>query len=200
VQALAHLQRFEREYPGHESRSRASLWLARLLFDRKNEPGACAALATARAAASPEDIELRNQIDYYGQRCMGVDTAGAAPPTPVPTAPATPTAAPRSALPSSQSSQPMHDGRRDTSARNSVAPEETAGSGYTVQVAAYDTRAAAEELIQRLRARDYAARLASSARPFRVRVGRYDTRADAVAAQQRLKEKGIEGFVTKMER
>src|SRR5919199_1720407 len=96
VQALTHLQRFEREYPGHESRARASFWLARLLFDRKNEPRACAALATARASSSPEDVELRNQIDYYGQRCMGVDTTAAAvaPPKPVAAAATTPTAPP----------------------------------------------------------------------------------------------------------
>jgi cell division protein FtsN len=33
-----------------------------------------------------------------------------------------------------------------------------------------------------------------------VRIGHYDTRADAVAAQQRLQAKGIEGFVTEVER
>jgi cell division septation protein DedD len=177
VQALTHLQRFEREYPGHESRARASFWLARLLFDRKNEPRACAALATARASSSPEDVELRNQIDYYGQRCMGVDTTAAAvaptkPATPEPTAPAV-----------------------DSAARGRAS-----GGNYTVQVAAYDTRADAEALIAKLQARGYTARLASSVRPFRVRIGRYDTRADAVAAQQRLKAKGIEGFVTETEK
>jgi len=75
------------------------------------------------------------------------------------------------------------------------------GAGaYTVQVAAYDVRAEAEALIERLKARGYTARLASTARPFRVRIGRYDTRAEALAAQQRLKAKGIEAFVTETER
>jgi cell division protein FtsN len=55
-------------------------------------------------------------------------------------------------------------------------------------------------LIVKLKARGYTARLASTTRPFRVRIGRYDTRADALAAQQRLKAKGIEGFVTQVER
>jgi TolA-binding protein len=180
VQALAHLQRFEREYPGHESRARASFWLARLLFDKKNEPRACAALATARAAASPEDVELRNQIDYYGQRCMDVDTTAAAPKLAAPPASAAP--AP-SAAPDSSATHERAD-----------------GGNYTVQVAAYDTRADAEELIARLRARGYTARLASSVRPFRVRIGRYDTRADAVAALERLRSRGIEGFVTEVEK
>jgi cell division septation protein DedD len=181
-QALVHLHRFEREYPGHESRARASLWLARLHFDKKNEARGCAALATARVSASPEDVELRNQIDYYGQRCLGVDTAvAAAPPRTAPSPPQSDTAA------------------TDTAAREQ--PGQELGTGrYTVQVAAYDARPAAEALIERLKARGYTARLATTERPFRVRIGRYDTRADAVAALERLKAKGIEGFVTEMER
>jgi ABC-type sugar transport system ATPase subunit len=55
-------------------------------------------------------------------------------------------------------------------------------------------------LIERLKARGYTARLASTTRPFRVRIGRYDTRADAVAALERLQAKGIQGFVTETER
>jgi cell division protein FtsN len=67
-------------------------------------------------------------------------------------------------------------------------------------VAAYDTRAAAEGLIEKLKVRGYTARLATTVRPFRVRIGRYDSRADAVAAQQQLKAKGIESFVTEIEK
>ncbi|MDQ3950829.1 MAG: SPOR domain-containing protein, partial [Gemmatimonadota bacterium] len=82
---------------------------------------------------------------------------------------------------------------------DSAARERAGRGGYTVQVAAFDTRAGAEALIDRLKTRGYTARLASSTRPFRVRVGRYDTRAEAGAAQRRLKAAGIEGFVTEME-
>jgi tetratricopeptide (TPR) repeat protein len=184
-QALVHLHRFEREYPGHESRARASLWLARLHFDKKNEARGCAALATARVSASPDDVELRNQIDYYGQRCLGVDTAvAAAPPQPAPPAPQSETAAAADT---------------DTTAREQRGQQVGTGR-YTVQVAAYDARPAAEALIERLKTRGYTARLATTERPFRVRIGRYDTRADAVAALERLKAKGIEGFVTEVER
>jgi cell division septation protein DedD len=208
-QALVHLYRFEREHPTHESRGRASFWLARLHFDRKNEPRGCAALATARVAASPEDVELRNQIDHHSQRCIGLDTA-VAPSRPVAgaTMPATPpastsTPADSSAAPPVPAPPPRaaeRDSQHVAPASDSAAREQLGVGGYTVQVAAYDTRPAAEALIERLRARGYTARLASSVRPFRVRVGRYDTRADAVAAQQRLKAKGIEGFVTEMEK
>jgi cell division septation protein DedD len=188
-EALVHLHRFEREHPSHESRARANFWLARLHFDRKNEGRGCAALATARVSASPENIELRNQIEYHGQRCIGVDTtvAVAGPTTAHQPAPDTVhSVVPRVAQPAAAA---------DSGVRAS------AGSGgYTVQVAAYDTRAAAEGLIERLKARGYTARLASTTRPFRVRIGRYETRAEAAAAQQRLKERGLEGFVTEMEK
>jgi cell division septation protein DedD len=195
--ALVHLYRFEREHPRHESRARASVWLARLHFDKKNEPRGCAALATARIAASPEDVELRNQIDHYAQRCIGVDTsaAPARPPTSTP-APAN-TPPPPASMPTDA---PATDSQRITPSSDSVARGSLEVGGYTVQVAAYDTRAAAEALIERLNARGYTARLASNARPFRVRIGRYDSRADAVAAQQRLKAKGIEGFVAETEK
>ncbi len=179
-----HLYRFEREHPSHESRARASLWLARLHFEKKNEPRGCATLARARVAASPEDVELRNQIDYYALRCIGVDTT--APARPVAVAPP-----PRA---------PERDSQRVAATPDTAAGAQVSVGGYTVQVAAYDTRPAAEALIERLKARGYTARLASSARPFRVRVGRYDTRADAAVAQQRLEAKGITGFVTEMEK
>jgi cell division septation protein DedD len=247
--AFVHLYRFEREYPSHESRGRASFWLARLHFDRKNERRACASLATARVAAPPDDVELRNQIDYHGQRCIGVDTtvATSAPPTvaattavntpavtaarppvtisatrsagataagsvaestAVPTvsvtnAPTLP--APRTA--STPSRGAGQDSQHVTSAPVPVPASDSSGprgqlsvGGYTVQVAAYSSRPAAEALIAKLKARGYTARLASSSRPFRVRIGRYDTRADALAAQQRLKAKGIDGFVTEVEK
>jgi cell division septation protein DedD len=223
-QALMHLHRFEREYSSHEARARASLWLARLYFDRKNERRACASLATARVAASPDDIELRNQIDYHGQRCIGVDTATTPPrqattvavaesnaqattPTPpvLPGPGSTPTAAPSPApapasKASAQSESPPRDPQPEAPSTDSAHGVPATVGGYTVQVAAYDSRAAAEALIAKLKARGHTARLATTARPFRVRIGRYGTRADAVASQQRLKAKGIEGFVTEMEK
>jgi cell division septation protein DedD len=209
-QSLVHLRRFEREYPSHDSRARAAFWLARLYFDRKNEPRGCAALATARVASSPEDIELRNQIDYYGQRCIGVDTALVALPRPAvaasstaatPVAPTPVTTTSRTADPS-RSSSGVPSSQRNLPAADST-PREQIGKrghgGYTVQVAAFGTRAGAEALVERLKARGYPARLASSASPFRVRLGQYDTRADAAAAQRALKAKGIDGFVIETE-
>jgi cell division protein FtsN len=67
---------------------------------------------------------------------------------------------------------------------------------FTVQVAAYQTREAADQLINRLSARGITARVIGSSAPYRVRIGHYATDADATAAARELKGKGIEGFVT----
>ena len=70
------------------------------------------------------------------------------------------------------------------------------GSGrYSVQLAAYDTRADANKAVQRLAGRDIDARIDGERKPFRVRVGYYATRADAASALNRLKKVGLTGFV-----
>jgi cell division protein FtsN len=66
-----------------------------------------------------------------------------------------------------------------------------------VQVAAYDTRQSAVQLVGKLKERGITARLVESASaPYRVRIGRYATDAEAASAARSLKEKGIVGFVT----
>jgi cell division septation protein DedD len=75
--AIATLERFEREHPNSSSRARVTLWRARALFDSRNEPAACAAVATARSRVGDGDVELRNQIDFLAPRCVGVDTTRA---------------------------------------------------------------------------------------------------------------------------
>jgi len=65
-----------------------------------------------------------------------------------------------------------------------------------VQVAAYESREAAEHLTRVLVERGLEARVDGTARPFRVRVGKYGTRADAVKAAATLKSQGHGGFVT----
>ena len=88
----------------------------------------------------------------------------------------------------------------DSARRKSIAPNASTSSAtgrFTVQVAAYDTRQAAEQLVTRLSARGIVARIVpSTVAPYRVRVGRYSTDAAATAAALELKEKGIVGFVT----
>ena len=78
--ALIHLQRIPRDYPRSKSLARASYWTARVLFEKNDVPGACAANANALLQAGDAEIELRNQIQYQGQRCPPV--AASAPTTP----------------------------------------------------------------------------------------------------------------------
>ena len=76
--ALVHLQRIPRDYPRSKSLARASYWTARVLFEKNDIPNACAANASALAQTGEAEIELRNQIQYQGQRCPA--TVAAAPP------------------------------------------------------------------------------------------------------------------------
>lgn len=66
---------------------------------------------------------------------------------------------------------------------------------YSVQLAAYDTRAEAADAVKRFATRDITARIDGGQKPFRVRVGYYDTRAAATNALNTLKKRGFDGFV-----
>ncbi len=79
-------------------------------------------------------------------------------------------------------------------------PRATPRTRFTIQVAAYDTRPAAERLAARLTQRGILARVVGDSRPpFRVRVGVYASERDASDAARALKSKGITGFVTSAE-
>jgi cell division protein FtsN len=67
--ALGHLQRIPRDYPRSKSLARASYWTARVLFEKNDVPKACAANANALAQTDASEVELKNQIQYQGQRC-----------------------------------------------------------------------------------------------------------------------------------
>lgn len=89
------------------------------------------------------------------------------------------------------------DSSRRTTAATPPAETPSTSKRFTVQVAAFDTREAAEQLVTRLKARGIVARaIESKSAPYRVRVGHYATDADAAKAARELKDKGIVGFVT----
>ncbi|HEX6052627.1 MAG TPA: SPOR domain-containing protein [Gemmatimonadaceae bacterium] len=92
------------------------------------------------------------------------------------------------------SSGPLSGGDRDVS-RAAVPARE-----FSVQVAAYETRASADGLAQRLTARGYVARVVGDSRPFRVRVGRYPTRERATEVVRELSRVNVRGFVVEAER
>ena len=106
-------------------------------------------------------------------------------------------AAPRAATPPVPAATPPATPPATPAASPSAARRP--GALFTVQVAAYPARAAAESLAAHLRDRGYEARVFGTAAPFRVRVGRYATEAAADAVERALKAKGMDGFVTAAE-
>jgi cell division protein FtsN len=235
--ALIHLQRIPRDYPRSKSLARASYWTARVLFEKNDIPNACAANANALAQAGEAEIELRNQIQYQGQRCSSI-AAAVVPPT---NSPATPpsTAAPAESQAATakatvadtvsttvpppsppptkataQNQRPKPPVQANDAKPSIVDPAKSpanpiakppvkvsAGTsrpaGYSVQVAAYKTRAEADKFTASLTKRGYPARVDTDAAYFRVRIGRYSTSKDAEDALKRIKAKQMDGFVVR---
>jgi cell division septation protein DedD len=172
--AALHLDRFLLENPTNTERGRAGLLLVRTSFDAGDAQHACIALGRTLTEVPSEQVELRNQLDYYSPRCASVDTTKAA------------GAAPTGASPSAA---------KDTTRRPAAAE---AKGKYTLQVASYNSRVDAEKLASRLKARGFDARLVGATKVFRVRIGHYPTRAAATAAARELKAKKIDAFVTEI--
>ena len=80
-----------------------------------------------------------------------------------------------------------------------ASPAARSRGSYTIQLAAYNTRAEAERLVTKLGARGVKARVSGASKPFRVRLDFYATRQAALDAVAALKQRGIVGFVTSEE-
>jgi TolA-binding protein len=196
--AIDHLQRFLIQRPNDPEHVRAGIWLGRLLLEKNQLAKGCAVLLRTRAALADSAVETRNQVDYYASRCAGVDTVVPAPrlPAALPKTPRTDTTHRRAAVKDSSRTDSVRKApaRRDTEPAPNGNP--ASAKRFTVQVAAYQTREAADQLINRLSARGITARVIGSSAPYRVRIGHYATDGEATAAARELKGKGIEGFVT----
>ncbi|MEP6989745.1 MAG: SPOR domain-containing protein [bacterium] len=217
--ALLHLQRFVREHPASPSRGTAAFAAARLAFEQRDTRTGCAMIAEARASVPTSDVELRNQIDYFGERCTTATANAMATPvatpakttmtpasrdslgktgtraTSVPTRPTPTLDRPRTTPPTRQAPAPVVTPAPHAATRPDVRHAPPRAS-YTIQLAAYGTRADAERLVHTLGAKGVKARVSGTTKPFRVRLGFYPTRQDAVDAVALLKQRGIIGFVT----
>jgi cell division protein FtsN len=208
--AYQHLQRFVREHPPGPARARAGLAAARLAFEQRDVTRGCAMIADARSSAA-SDVELRNQIDYYGARCPSAPSAVATAPAPTATPAASPTvprdtqpsASVAPATPSPATPTPSRPRAAPTPARATPAPTPVASTPsatprgrFTIQLAAYNTQADANRLVAKLAGRGVKARVSGEAKPFRVRLGFYPTQQAAASAVADLKARGIIGFVT----
>lgn len=176
--ARVHLTRIQREHPSGPLSTRANVMLALLAFGDDDLAAGCNAAALARGSLTAADVELRNQLDYYKPRCANLAAASAAGDTTA-----------RSGTASSSAGAP-----------GTVGTQPTVRQDYSVQVAAYDTRVAADTLAKRLSTRGYNVRVVGTTKPFRVRVGRYPTRERAADAAQQMAKLDVHGIVVEAER
>lgn len=176
-------------------------WKARVLLEQNDVAPACDAFREAKARALPNAIELRNQIDYYAQRCA-VDAA----PNAAVSGAASGTSAPASA--GSTATAAATTAAATTAAAATVAPtapaprpapavSKTQDPGWSVQLGAFRSSSEAAKVARGLTQRGYAARVDGEVSPYRVRVGRYPTQAAAAGASARMKQKGLRGTVVR---
>ena len=184
--AVVHLRRIQTEHPEFGNQAAASYWLSKVLLEKNDLPGACGAIADAKRLVKPDDVELKNQIDYQDQQCAGV----VIPPTDsVTTAEAPAQQPPVKSVPAPA---PV------LKTEKPLAPAPATGV-YSVQIAAYNKLSQASALASRLSKRGFPARVDGKTAPFRVRIGKYESRAEATAAQARIKKSGIDGIVVKVD-
>jgi cell division septation protein DedD len=196
--AARDLERLRLDYGSSPVYAQASVWAARAYFDLRKPSSACRWIAEGLPRAG-NDLELRNQLSYYNQRCAGValDTASADSTARLATAstsradssklaPAQPGAGDTARTTSSDTSRTTPSDtsqttRSDTShtARRDSVPSKPV---YRIQVAAVNTRAAADSIAKRTKAAGFESIVASEKGLFKIRVGRYATRAEAQAA------------------
>jgi hypothetical protein len=91
ISARRRFDRALRDYPRGRHVVRASLWSGRLALEERDYIPGCATLNAARPLVGPDEIEVRNQFDYYISQCERApvaDTTTTPPPNAGP-APAT---------------------------------------------------------------------------------------------------------------
>ncbi|HTC24630.1 MAG TPA: SPOR domain-containing protein [Gemmatimonadales bacterium] len=195
------LERLRLDYPASPIYAQAAFWAGRIYFDLRRAPSACRWLAEGLTRAG-SDVELRNQLQFYNQRCAGVvlDTAR----TDSSRVDSTARAAVQPADSSKpiDSSKPAPDSAKavaaspDTAARVSPAAPTASTAVFRIQVAAVNTRAAADSIAKRVKAGGFESIVATEKGLYKVRVGAYPTRAAAQAALAGVRAKlGGQAFV-----
>lgn len=192
--ARAHLERIQREHPGGPTSTRASVKLAQLAFDDGDQVAGCAAVAAAREGLTAADVELRNQVDYFAPKCANLAAMTAARDS---AAAASTASANTAANPPAGKSTDMTASRPAGGSRGA-----TTAAGrqeYSVQVAAYETREAADARAKQLSTRGYAVRVVGDHKPYRVRIGRYPTRERAGDAVRQMARVNVRGVIVEAE-
>lgn len=187
--AARNLERLRLDYPTSPVYAQAAFWAGRIYFDLRRAPSACRWLAEGLPRVGT-DVELKNRLQFYNQRCAGValDTARA-------------DSARGDSIAEASAGQPA----------DSAKPPEPADSGkpvaaaadtarhpavFRIQIAAVNTRAAADSIAKRVKAGGVEAVVAEEKGLYKVRVGTYPTRAAAQAALAGVRAKlGGQAFV-----
>jgi len=177
--------RMRRDYPDSPLRARTAFWAARAYFDLKDETHACAMVQEALARAG-DDLEFMNQVNYYQARCRHA---------PAPTS--MPASAPAAAVNEGANPAPALPPAGGATSGTAAAATPAAAGTYAVQVLAVKSAPQVDEVLTRLKAMGYDARVfRDTSGLFKVRVGRYPTRVDAERMQKTLKTKlGGQPFV-----
>lgn len=193
--ALLHLQRIPRDYPRSKSLARANYWTARVLLEKNDIAGACAANAKALTQTAAGEIELRNQIEYQGQRCASHAAAERA---------ANEAATASSAASGTASSTPSSTVTADTPVAASSTPivaaatpaEPPASPRVTPSVTGNDTRPSRIEPKTPVpSAVEVGTVTASNSRPYSVQVAAYTRKSDAEKLASSLENRGYDARV-----
>jgi cell division septation protein DedD len=177
--ALRHLDQLAREHPEAPSRAAGRYWTARILLEDAKPTEACVALRDAKQLAASGDVELVNQIAFYARPCDAAEADDA-----------------RRKV--EEKARGDSTARADSLAKAEATRRASAKGKWSVQVAAYGDRGAADALAKKLQKRGFEARVTTD-KPWRVRVGHYATRADAAEVAQRLSSKVSKAMVVEAE-
>jgi len=191
--AMQHLQRFVREHPDNPGRGLAALGVARLAFEQRDSTLACSMLVEARRSAANSDVELRNQIAYYGNRCPTAPTTlvADAPSTPVTARPAPAAAAPAPVTPTPSVSQPA-----SAAAKPVTAPRPSADTKPATVTSVKAAPAERAKESSKSAVKEVSRTAPRTATRYTVQVAAYDTRAEAEALVKKLAARGIRARVS----
>jgi hypothetical protein len=206
--AYQHLQRFVREHPVSPARARAGLAAARLAFEQRDQTHGCAMIADARSSVGSSDVELRNQIEYYGGRCPAT-APGVSPSVVASGTPTATTAAPAAAAPMSPAAPaPSTRAAATTTTTTTTA---AAAKGTTVKTAATPAREPARsEAAKPTPAKSESTRSAPTrgdSEPVRatpaaprgtwtIQLAAYNTRPDAQRLVTKLASRGVKARIS----
>jgi cell division septation protein DedD len=206
--ARVHFERILRDFPEASQRSTSEIWIARSYFEERDLTNACRTVGVLQASGVPAG-ELQLQLTELQGRCR--NAAAAAPATSATTVagsgtstktttpkPTTAKSAPASTT--TAAADPDSSSAVDVTAEPLEGANRVSGIVFSVQLAAYNTRAEANAYVARLAKRGIKARIDGDRKPFRVRVGRYETRDAAATMLAKLKKQGQNGFLAELPR